>query len=162
MLADHGFTPRTAWQFELYGGTVLLAASRDGEPGAGPEPSVRALLAEDLSEGTGDPDVVGRLARDVRERAAGLREFLAGAARRGAAGAGLRRRLPCGRAAAVGESGSHLLPAVADASAAKQGRRMPGTDIPIVDPAGWPPTGPPRWCCSWPTCCPRSGPPIRK
>ena len=35
MLADHGFSPRTAWQFELYGGTVLLAASRDAEPGAG-------------------------------------------------------------------------------------------------------------------------------
>src|SRR6185437_16318820 len=25
MLAVHGFTPRTAWTFELYGGTVLLA-----------------------------------------------------------------------------------------------------------------------------------------
>ena len=31
MLAAVGFSPRTAWQFDLYGGTVLLAASRDGE-----------------------------------------------------------------------------------------------------------------------------------
>jgi hypothetical protein len=30
---------------------------------------------------------------------------------------------------------SRLLRAVADASTAKQGRRMPGTDIPIVSPA---------------------------
>ena len=30
---------------------------------------------------------------------------------------------------------SHLIEAVADASPAKQGRRMPGTDIPIISPA---------------------------
>jgi hypothetical protein len=30
---------------------------------------------------------------------------------------------------------SRLLPAVADASPAKQGLRMPGTDIPVVSPA---------------------------
>jgi hypothetical protein len=134
MLADHGFTPRTAWQFELYGGTVLLAASRDSEPGTGPGPSVRALLAEDLSEGTGDPDVVGRLARDVRERAAGLREFLEGqrAAGRPALGYGAASRaVALLRWARVDRT---LLTAVVDASAAKQGRRMPGTDIPIVDP----------------------------
>ena len=29
MLAAAGFSPRTAWQFDLYGGTVLLAATRD-------------------------------------------------------------------------------------------------------------------------------------
>ena len=31
MLVAVGFRPRTAWRFDLYGGTVLLAASRDGE-----------------------------------------------------------------------------------------------------------------------------------
>ena len=31
MLAAHGFSARRAWQFELYGGTVLLAASRDAD-----------------------------------------------------------------------------------------------------------------------------------
>ena len=35
MLAAQGFSARRAWQFELYGGTVLLAASRDA---AGPPP----------------------------------------------------------------------------------------------------------------------------
>ena len=33
MLAAVGFSPRTAWQFELYGGTVLLAATRDCDRG---------------------------------------------------------------------------------------------------------------------------------
>ena len=36
MLAEHGFSPVTAWQFDLYGGTVLLAASRDVERAAMP------------------------------------------------------------------------------------------------------------------------------
>jgi SAM-dependent methyltransferase len=31
MLAAVGFSPRRSWEFELYGGTVLLAASRDGD-----------------------------------------------------------------------------------------------------------------------------------
>jgi hypothetical protein len=134
MLAGHGFTARTAWQFELYGGTVLLAASRDGEPGAGPEPSVRALLAEDLRDGTDDPAVVSCLAGDVRERAAGLGEFLDGqrAAGRPTLGYGAASRaVALLRWAQVDRS---LLPAVVDASPAKQGRRMPGTDIPIVGP----------------------------
>src|ERR1700744_6441713 len=34
MLAAVGLSPRRAWEFELYGGTVLLAAARDGDPGA--------------------------------------------------------------------------------------------------------------------------------
>ena len=37
MLAAVGFSPRTAWQFDLYGGTVLLAAPRDGDGQAGPD-----------------------------------------------------------------------------------------------------------------------------
>ena len=44
MLAAVGFSPRTAWQFDLYGGTVLLAASRDGEAMAEPDDAVRSLL----------------------------------------------------------------------------------------------------------------------
>ena len=46
MLAAQGFSPRTAWRFELYGGTVLLAARRDADWSAGPDGTVRALLAE--------------------------------------------------------------------------------------------------------------------
>jgi hypothetical protein len=130
MLAVHGFTPRTAWTFELYGGTVLLAASRDGDPDA----SVRALLAEDLSDGTGDPAVLGRLQSDVTDRAAGLREFLEGqrAAGQPTLGYGAASRA----VALLRRAGADraLLPAVVDASAAKHGRRMPGTDIPIAAP----------------------------
>ena len=55
MLAAVGFTPRTAWHFDLYGGTVLLAASRDGEAGSGPDDVVRSLLEQDARVGVRDP-----------------------------------------------------------------------------------------------------------
>ena len=52
-----------------------------------------------------------------------------------------------------------LLPAVVDASPAKQGLRMPGTDIPVASPAGSPRAGRTRSCCSSRTCWLRSGRP---
>ena len=55
MLAAVGFSPRTAWQFDLYGGTVLLAATRDGDGLGGPDEAVRSLLAEDARIGVRDP-----------------------------------------------------------------------------------------------------------
>ena len=54
MLAAVGFSPRTAWQFELYGGTVLLAATRDGN-GTGPDAVVRSLLADDAASASAIP-----------------------------------------------------------------------------------------------------------
>ena len=50
MLAAVGFSPRTAWQFDLYGGTVLLAATRDGDGLGGPDEAVRSLLADDARD----------------------------------------------------------------------------------------------------------------
>ncbi|HTU03529.1 MAG TPA: methyltransferase domain-containing protein, partial [Candidatus Sulfotelmatobacter sp.] len=55
MLATVGFSPRTAWQFDLYGGTVLLAASRRGEAGTGPDAAVLSLLQDDARLGVRDP-----------------------------------------------------------------------------------------------------------
>jgi hypothetical protein len=81
-----------------------------------------------------DPAVLARLQRDAEERARALHDWLLserdaghrvlgyGAASRAVA---LLLRARVDRA---------LLPAVADASPAKQGARMPGTDIPVVDP----------------------------
>ena len=65
MLAAVGFSPRTAWQFDLYGGTVLLAASRDGDGLGGPDEAVGTLLADDTRIGVRDP---GAFARPAAER----------------------------------------------------------------------------------------------
>ena len=135
MLADVGFSPRMAWRFELYGGTVLLAASRDADFSGGPDATVRSLLAEDARVGVRDPDVLRGLQHDTQVRAKWLHEWLAGerSAGRTILGYGAASRavaLLC--QARVDRA---LLPAIADASPGKQGLRMPGTDIPVVSPA---------------------------
>ena len=135
MLAAKGFSPRMAWHFELYGGTVLLAASRDADGRTGPDGTVRPLLAEDARVGVRDPAVLGGLQRDAQARAEGLRDWLVAERSAGNTVLGYgaaSRAVALLRRAGVDRT---LLPAVVDASPAKQGLRMPGTDIPVVNPA---------------------------
>jgi hypothetical protein len=132
MLAANGFLARTAWTFELYGGTVLLAASRRGDQ---PDDAVLSLLADDARAGVRDPAVFGRLQRAAQAQAKGLYEWLTAerSAGRIVLGYGAASRaVALLRQARVT---SALLPAVIDASPFKQGLRMPGTDIPVVGPA---------------------------
>jgi hypothetical protein len=138
MLAAVGFVPSDAWRFALYGGTVLLAATRAGEAavaGRVADAAVRDLLAGEAALGVGDPDRVRTLQRRARDRADALHRWLVGQRRAGATvlGYGAASRA----VALVCRAGvdRRLLPAVADASPAKQGRRMPATDIPVVGPA---------------------------
>jgi hypothetical protein len=134
MLAAVGFSPLTGWQFDLYGGTVLLAAMRDGEVPGGSDDIVRSLLAEDARIGVRDPGSFLALQRDVQAHARTLHDWLA--AERSAG----RRVLGYGaasRAVALlcqAQVDRALLPAVIDASPSKQGLRMPGTHIPVADP----------------------------
>jgi len=135
MLASVGFVARQAWRFELYGGTILLAATRAEAAGPGPDATITELEAEEAALGVEDPARVRALQDSAvsraealhrwlaDQRAAGTRVFGYGAASRAVA-------LLC--RAGVDRS---LLPAVADASPAKHGRRMPATDIPVVPPS---------------------------
>lgn len=131
LLADAGMRPATAWEFGLYGGTTLLAAVHDDDERTA-EPVIAQLSASEVE--LLDPATVSTLqaaadghVRALRsyleqQRVAGRRVFGYGAASRAVAlfaRAGLDH---------------HLLSAVADASLAKQGRRMPGTDIAIISP----------------------------
>src|SRR5215831_4756601 len=134
MLAAHGLSPRMAWHFELYGGTMLLAASRDTDARAWPAGQVASLLAEDARAGVCDPAVLGGLHRNAEARAKGLYDWLAAQRSAGSTVLGYgaaSRAVALLRRAGVDRT---LLPAVADASPAKQGLRMPGTDIPVVSP----------------------------
>ena len=128
-------SPRTAWQFDLYGGTVLLAATRDGGTPGEPDESVRSLLAEDGRIGTCDPRTFFGLQREVQAHAKALHDWLAAERSTGTTvlGYGAASRA----VALLCQAGvdSRLLPAVIDASPAKQGLRMPGTDIPVASPA---------------------------
>ena len=135
MLEASGLNPRFAWRFDLYGGTVLLAASREPGPGNTPDDSVKALLSEEADLGVRDHSVVGRLQDHAEAHARTLRNWLV--CQRDAG----RRVLGYGAAsravALLCRAGvdQQLLPAIADSSPSKHGRRMPGTDIPIIDPA---------------------------
>ena len=134
MLAAQGFSIRRAWQFELYGGTVLLAASRDTDASIRSDDSVPALLSQEARAGVRDPAALGALQRDAAARARGLHDWLV--AER-AAGNFVLGYGAASRAVALlrwAEANQSLIRAVVDASPAKQGLRMPGTDIPIVSP----------------------------
>jgi hypothetical protein len=135
MLAEVGFSPRTAWPFELYGGTVLLAATRDGEGRDGPDDAVGSMLASDAIIGVRDPGRFAGLQRDIQAHAKNLHDWLVTerSAGRKVVGYGAASRAVALLCQAHVDRA--LLPKVIDASPAKQGLRMPGTDIPVADPA---------------------------
>lgn len=134
MLASVGFAPRTAWQFDLYGGTVLLAAVRASDVFAVTETSVDVLLEDEVTLGIQRPEVLRVLQHSAAAQADAVRSWLA---ERRAAGITVIGYGAASRAVALlcraGVDRS-LLSAVADASPAKQGHRMPGTDVPVVSP----------------------------
>jgi len=135
MLAEVGFSPITAWRFDLYGGTVLLAASRDADGPGKPDAAVRSLLAEDARVGACDPRAFASLQHKVLTHAKALHDWLLAEQSGGSAVVGYgaaSRAVALLRQAHVDRA---LLPAVVDASPTKQGLRMPGTDIPVIGPA---------------------------
>ncbi len=135
MLAAVGFRAETAWRFALYGGTVLLAARRASDSPAAPDESVRELVAEDARIGVRDPAVLAGLQHDLVVQTSRMRAWLAAerAAGRTVLGYGAASRAVA--LLRMAEVDSSVLPAVVDASPAKHGLRMPGTDIPVISPA---------------------------
>ncbi|MFB9909152.1 class I SAM-dependent methyltransferase [Allokutzneria oryzae] len=133
MLAKAGLAARTAWTFDLYGGTVLLAASRTGV--AEPDGIVRALLAEEEAMRITEPTRLRALQDEAAATADALRRYLTEQRQAG------RRVLGYGAAsravALLCRAGidSVLLPAIADAAPAKHNRRMPGSGVPVISPA---------------------------
>ncbi len=131
LLAEVGLRIAQAWDFDLYGGTVLVAAvPRDVRP----DESVQRILAAEDAFGITAPEVVAKLQGSANEHLEGLRTWLMeerDAGHRVFAYGAASRAVALFSCAGVD---SRLLPAVADASPAKQGRRMPGTDIRIVSP----------------------------
>jgi hypothetical protein len=129
-LRRHGLGVHRAWRYPLSGGTVLLTANRAPEPDAG----TLRLIEEERSAGVDDVGALRTLQGAAESNAAALRDWLADerdAGRTVAAYGAASRSVPV-----VSHAGldSGLLRMVGDASPTKQGRRMPGTDIPIVTP----------------------------
>lgn len=132
MLGDVGLRVATAWEFDLYGGTVLVAAVR------GPldhDDVVGRILESEEEFGITDPSVIADLQCRADLHGRELRSWLESESDAGrsvyAYGAASRAVALFSRAGLD----SRLLAGVADAAPAKLGRRMPGTDIPIISPA---------------------------
>lgn len=132
LLAAVGMSVVGLETFDLYGGTVLVAA-RHGQHQ--PDAAVRAMLAEEADLGVADPVRLGRLQTAVDADMTGLRAWLDARSDEGVQVMGYGAASVAVARLGLAGIDSHLLGAVADASPAKQGRRMPGTDIPIISPA---------------------------
>lgn len=128
-LQRHGLGVHRAWSYPLSGGTLLVTARAAAEPDA----ATRHLLHEEDELGVTGPDGLARL-QQVADAVHELRDWLENerAAGRTVAGYGAASRaVPLVCRAGMR---SDLLAVVGDASPAKQGRRMPGTDVPVVPP----------------------------
>ncbi|MFD4440369.1 class I SAM-dependent methyltransferase [Nocardia sp. NPDC058519] len=128
LLGAAGMSVVTAWEFDLYGGTVLLAV-RHGDHA--PDALVEELLAREAEALSSAAELQQTVDRHVRALRGWLEEAAAQRHRVFAYGAASRA------VALLSMAGAHrgLLAGVADASPGKQGRRMPGTDVPIISPA---------------------------
>jgi len=133
MLAAVRFFPRAAWRFDLYGGTVLLAATSHGAA-ADDDSSVIQLLADEKAQGVLEPDRFATLDSAATAGADSLHDWLDGQRSAGNLVLGYGAASRAVSLLCKASVDSSLLPAVADASPAKQGRRMPGTDIPVIPP----------------------------
>ncbi len=133
LLQRHGLVVTRAVRVPVFGGSLrLTAARRDDEPE--PDPTVAEVRAAELAAGLDTPAAYRRFAEQGREAAAGVRAHLelARAAGRTVAGYGAPSKAPV--LVAVSDVDVDLLPYTVDLAPAKQGRRLPGTAIPIDAP----------------------------
>lgn len=128
MLAAVGLTATSAHRFELYGGTVAVTASRGGVPDA----SVTAICDAERAAGVLAAGAFADLQESVHRTADGLRERLAQLAAEGRRVYGYSAASRAVALLSLAGADASVLAGVADASASKQGRRMPGTDVPII------------------------------
>lgn len=133
MLSAVGLETVRSWRFELYGGTVLLAARHRQQAGV-PDDSVRRLVEQETAAGVADPGTLRGLAKSADETAEALRGWLQSARAEGRCVLGYgaaSRAVPLLNHAGIG---TDLLAAVADGSPAKHGLRFPGVRTPIISP----------------------------
>jgi hypothetical protein len=134
MLSAVGLHARAAWQFALYGGTVLLGARRDADERGSDDETVAALLNAEKQARITEAGSVARLQDAARDQSHALRKWLESAQAAGETVLGYGAASRTVSLLHLAQIDSGLLPAVADASAAKQRSRMPGTSIPVISP----------------------------
>ena len=125
LLAMTGISLATAWEFDLYGGTILAAAVHGR---AEADDRAAAILQREKDFGVTDPTVVGRLQQAAESHAAALRDWLESQGRGRPRGVRVRRGLAGARIVPHrGRRPSPAARAIADASAGKAGTPNTGT-----------------------------------
>jgi hypothetical protein len=140
LLASVGLTPDRAWEFDLYGKTVMVTATRSAAGSAHPpaggrqDPTVQVILKREAELSLTQPDSLRTLQSGADLETTQLGNAIRAKAKKGrrvfAYGAASRAVALLSRA---GLTAQELL-AVGDASPSKHGRTMPGTRIPIIGP----------------------------
>ncbi len=134
MAAELGLTAVAAWEYPLYGGTILLALTKNGSRWGRQGENVTHLVEREIDQGVMEPTTVATLNKSLANSAASLATYLAEAKSRSETVAGYSA---ASRSSALIRC-SHVTPqdlvAVADAAQALHGRTMPGSRIPIVSP----------------------------
>jgi C-methyltransferase C-terminal domain len=136
MANEIGLVAIGAWSYALYNnGTTMLAFAKAGSRWGEQAQTVTALIDDEIAEGVLDPARFASLGSALTESVAAIRGYLDDARGSGlrVAGYGAASRT----AALLTSAGvtTDDLFAIADASAAKVGRAMPGSRIPIISPA---------------------------
>jgi hypothetical protein len=131
LLAAVGLTVVAARSYSLFSGSVLLLASRSGAGPADEAAAVDDLERAELAAGVLDPIAMKALASALDDDVARLRDWVTSQpAPAWLYGAGSRAVAVL----AAADFAPGAVAGIADGAPAKHGRRMPGTDIPIVPP----------------------------
>lgn len=131
LLGAVGMSIATVWEFDLLGGTFLAAAVHGQVE---PDERVTEILAREQAFGVSEPAGLRSLQQAVDQHAAQLREYLLTQAdqERAVYAYCAGSRVPA--LFSIARIDRRLITAIADASPAKQGRRIPGSDIEIISP----------------------------
>ena len=135
MAAELGLTSISAWEYPLYGGTIVLALAKRGSRWGGQGESVKDLINREIAEGVLEPITVASLNESLASSAASLATYLADARSRSETVAGYSAASRSSALMRCGHVTAEDLVAVADAAHGLHGRAMPGSRIPIVSPA---------------------------
>ena len=135
MLAAVGFSPAHRLAFRPLRRHRPAGRDQGRRRASGPDDVVRSLLADDARVGVRDPDAFAGLQRDVQAHAKALHDWLVAERSAGSTVLGYGAASRAVALLCQAHVDRALLPAVIDASPAKQGLRMPGTDIPVAAPA---------------------------
>jgi C-methyltransferase C-terminal domain/Putative zinc binding domain len=135
MAADLGLSAITAWEYPLYGGTIVLALAREGSRWGDVGGSVASLIKREVAEGVLEPTAVATLNESLASSAASLATYLAAARSRSETVAGYSAASRSSALMRCGHVTAEELVAVSDAANGLHGRTMPGSRIPIVSPA---------------------------